>query len=110
MKFRHIAAVALLLAVGTASADVSGTVKNILVFNNAGNVILFDLNNTAGPYAACNTYHRYAVSLNSPAGQALYAQVLAAKLSGKTIIVGNTGTCNPNLDPYSEEVNAVVMP
>ena len=84
-----VCATSLISGLGYAGTS-TGYVSNLIVSTNS----LAYVSISGGNYASCATYGRYAIELSTVGGRALYATLLAAKVSGHQLVIVGTGTCN----------------
>ncbi|SHG52782.1 hypothetical protein [Massilia sp. CF038] len=108
MKKTLLAIAALTLSAPSFAGFQVGTVKSVTVRDSDG-LVFFVLNGTARegrPTCAGQTYWMIK-NETTLAGKQLYAQVLAAQLSGKTLTVEGAGTCTRW--PDGEDVRSISL-
>jgi hypothetical protein len=91
MNILTMASLGMALASNALAGASSGPVTALLVHEPS--VVMFE----AGPHTAkpaCSTVgNQWALSLNSPAGKAMYALLLMAQATGKQVAVQGSGGC-----------------
>jgi hypothetical protein len=75
----------------------SGTITSIGSSFSNPSLVYFGISPTPQAKAGCSTHSTYQFEFDStvPEGKILYAAILAAKVSGSTILVYGSGTCLP---------------
>lgn len=106
MRFSEINAfLALLLVISTGSAYASNTGPGLVGDINATSNYdyYFKADRTRTTLPACVTNTRWDIASSTTQGQAQFALVLSAKLSGRRVVVEGPGTCPAGGD--SETIN-----
>lgn len=111
--------VAVLAALGVAAVALatngagSGTISAMAVGYGFNNLNVATFATSTATYTGCATaagtgQWRFAIDLNTQAGMAAYATVLAAFQSGQTVHVGGLGQCT--LTQGSEDLGYIAVP
>jgi hypothetical protein len=105
MKRIILLAVALCLSSTCFAASTGGPgVPSFLAPSNNGVVLIYFLWSTrAGTPPACATFHsgtyyRYAISVTTDAGKAMFADLLAAHTAGEQVYITGSGACDLKSD------------
>src|ERR1044072_8098137 len=101
MRFFHASVVAILLLTSHAAfaaegSAVNGIIQRLQINKSLGNMVFIQLATAPSVRADCavgNPTWQFLLSLDSPAGKNMYAQLLVAYSAGQAVDLGGTGSC-----------------